>query len=118
MHLDLPITNAYAAIHTGASGTVDSCAPATSAPQTRIIVGLEGAGAYHGQMYFDVSPLLYDTPIVSAKLEMYTPDQMTATGVQVFPNTSPASTIYQPLSWQQPSWDSAPRIVPGASSVS
>jgi len=110
VNLDLPIVTAYSAVHTGVFGTINSCAPNTIAPQTEMIVGAEGSCAYHGEAYYDLSPLQPDTSVASATLRMYTPDPITATGVQIYPN-APTATA-DPLT--QPSWNSAPVVVTGS----
>jgi len=116
VHLDLPILTGESGVHTGLFGTVSSCAPNTPVPPTGLVVGSENGCAYHGQVYFNTSSLLYDTPIVSATLRLYTPNQAGATSVQVYPNVAPTvpGVAWQPLAWQPPDWNSAPTVVTGS----
>lgn len=119
VHVDVPIATAYSAVNTGIFGTVNSCAPSAPAPQADVVVGVDGSCTYHGQVYFDVSSLRYDTPVVSATLRLYTPGQAGPIGIQVFPNATPTLTdsVYQPASWRPPSWDTALAIAPGAAGL-
>jgi len=118
VRLDLPIATGEAAGHSGTLGTVSSCAPDMPALRTDVVVGVEGGCTYHGLLFFDLLPLRYDTPIVSATLRLHTPDQTGPTGVQVYPNTSPLTdTVYRPRSWEQPSWNTAPAIAPGVNGI-
>jgi len=117
VHLDLPILTATARVYSGRFGTVNSCAPDAPSPLTAVVVGTEGGCAYNGQAYFNTSSILHDTPIVSAKLMLYTPDATGPTGVQIQPNvpmTASApliTTIMAPP--HQVSWNSAPSTVAG-----
>lgn len=118
VELDIPISTATAADETGWFGTVNSCAPTTPALVASLLVGTEGSCTYHGVVYFDVSSLSPDTPIVAATLHLYAPNHPDSTGVQVFQNTSPSSPDWQPLGWNRPSWATAPTIEPGAAGIS
>lgn len=113
VNVDVPIVTAYSTAYTGLFGTLNSCAPATLAPLTEVVVGVEGACAYHGQVYFDTRPILSDTPIVSASLNLYTPAQSGPTGVLVYPNV-PSADGATP---QQQSWSSAPALLPDATGI-
>ena len=118
VQVDVPIATAYSAVDSGTFGTVTSCAPTTRAPQTDVVVGMVDGCAYHGEVSFNTSSLHYDTTIVSATLHLYTPRQTGATSVRIYANTPPSSTVaYQPASWAQPSWSSAPAIALGAAGI-
>jgi len=115
VRIDLPLVTAYSAVHSGLFGTVTACAPGVSAPPTGLAVGVDGSCAYHGHAYFDLTTLPYDTPIVSATLRLYTPDQTGPTGVRVYPNAAPAlgPLGYRPAPWLPPSQDTAPAVLTG-----
>lgn len=116
VRLDVPIVTAYSVVNTGWFGTVNSCAAAVPAPQTDMVVGSAAGCTYQGLASFDTTSLLYDTPIGSAVLHLYTPDQAGATGVQVLPNTSQSTTLVRhPDPAEQPSWTTAPTTLPSAS---
>ena len=109
IQLDLPIVTAWAALHSGLLATVASCAPTTPAEPADLLVGVAGGCTFHGQLRFDLSSLMNDTPIVAAALRLYTPYGAGPTGVQVYAN-APRSA---PLSWQPPSWAGAPPLAAG-----
>lgn len=118
VRLDVPIVTAYSVVNTGWFGSVNSCATAVPAPQTDMVVGSEGGCTYHGLASFDTTSLLYDTPIVSAVLRLYTPDQAGPTSVQVLPNAAPSTTsVWHPDPADQPSWTTAPTTLPGANGI-
>lgn len=113
LRVDLPIITAYAEASSGVFGAVNSCAPAVPAPLSDMIVGAEAGCVFHGQASFNLTALLYDTPIVSASLWLYAPGQTGPTSVQVYPN-APAP---KEAPWQLPSWAGAPPVVAGATGI-
>lgn len=113
VNVDVPIVTAYSTAYTGVFGTLNNCAPATLAPLTEVAVGVEGACAYHGQVYVDTRAILSDTPIVSASLNLYTPAQSGPTSVLVYPN-APSADGTTP---QRQSWNTAPSLLPGATGI-
>ena len=113
--VDLPVTTGLAASKSGLFGTLSSCAPNIPAPLSRVVVGTVGSCRYHGQMYIDVSSILPGTPIQSATLNLYTPQQGGTTGVTLAQNASPAGGLAQPPApWNPATWDSASAINPPA----
>lgn len=117
VQVDLPIATAHSVIQTGWFGTVTSCAPAVPAPLTQVVVGTSAGGCvYHGLTTFDLSSLPPDTTIQSAVLRLYTPSQMTQTGVQVYANDPNAAPAGGAAAWQMPSWTTAPATVAGPGS--
>jgi len=114
--LDLPLATAYSAVHSGLAATVNSCAPDVSAAGGEVVVGSAGGCASHGLLSFNTTPLLADTPIVSATLRLYTPDQIGPTGIRIYPNTPLTSTlpVWEPSPYLQPTWASAPTVVTGS----
>ncbi len=117
--LDLPLATAYSAIHSGLAATVNSCAPDAPAAGGEIVVGTAHGCASHGLLSFNTTPLLADTPIVSATLRLYSPDQTGPTGIRVYPNTPLTSTlpVWEPSPYLQPTWASAPAVVTGSVGV-
>ena len=109
--IDLPIMTEDGYGQTGVFGTVNSCAPATPAPLTEMVVGVENGCTYNGQAYFDLSALPNQESVLTATLRLYTPGQTSATGVQVFPNAAPADLD---AAGQTPSWTTAPVIMTGS----
>ncbi len=83
--LDLPIMTADGAANTDVFGTASSCVPNATIPQA-VVVGTENGCTYNGQVSFDLSSLPAGASIVSATLNMYTPNQTGPTGVQVLQN--------------------------------
>src|SRR5205085_844204 len=75
VQVDVPIATAYSLANTGVFGTVNRCAPAVRAPLASVVVGVEGPCTYHGEIYFNVTSLLPDTPIQAATLRLYAPKQ-------------------------------------------
>ncbi len=114
--LDLPLATAYSAVHSGLAATVNSCAPDAPAAHAGLVVGTMGGCAYHGLVSFNTTPLLADTPIVSATLRLYSPDQTGPTGIRIYPNTPLTSTlpVWEPSPYLQPTWASAPAVVTGS----
>jgi len=112
--LDLPIATAYSAANTTLFGTTNSCAPSQVAPQTEMVVGATNGCAYNGQAYYDLSALPDDTSIVSASLRLYTPAQLTATGVQVYQNAPPPPDGDPSVA---PSWNTAPLVMTGTTGL-
>jgi len=107
VNLDLPILTANAELRSGAFGTVNSCAPDTSAPPTTLVVGAENGCTYNGQAYFDLSSISANLPsIVSATLRLYTPNQTGPTAVQVEANAAGVNDPSQPTTW-----NGAPAVV-------
>jgi hypothetical protein len=85
-----------------------------------VVGGVSGGCTDHGQLYFDVSKLWPDMPIVSATLNLYTPRQTGPSGVQIVPNVPPSGGplgFYDPVSWEPPSWDSAPHPATNATPI-
>jgi len=105
--LDLPIITTDGAANTDVFGTASSCAPNATIPQA-VVVGAENGCTYNGQVSFDLSSLPTGASIVSATLNMYTPNQTSPTGVQVLQNTPPSSD--SPVVTLA-SWNSAPAVV-------
>ncbi len=114
VQLDLPIMTAWAALHTGVLATVASCVPATPAEPTDLLVGVAAGCSFHGQLRFDLSTLMNDTPIVAATLRLYTPGGSGPTAVQVAANVPASVASIVPVSWQPPSWADAPSVAAGA----
>lgn len=109
VRLSVPIVTAYSAVHTGWFNTVTSCATTAGASQTDVIVGTQGSCVYRAAASFDTSSLLFDTPIVSATLHLYTPDQTGPTDVQVLANASPSTGfVWHPVPWIPPTWNDMP----------
>lgn len=121
VQLDLPVVTGPAAGETGLFGTLSSCQPDLPAPAARMVVGAQGGCSYHGLAYFDLGPIgirRHVQTVQSAILSLYTPNQVGPTGVQVYPNTPPTRLPrYAPLSWQQPSWNTAPAVTSGTTGI-
>jgi len=111
--LDLPIMTADAAANTDVFGTASSCAPNATIPQA-VVVGAENGCTYNGQVSFDLSSLPAGASIVSATLNMYTPNQTGPTGVQVLQNAPPSSD--SPVVTLA-SWNGAPAVVTPAAPI-
>ncbi len=123
VRVDMPVWTAYGGADTRVFDTVNSCAPDTRGPLTGVVAGSVGSCAYHGQLRFNVASLLPGTPIISATLRLYTPDQTGDTGVQVFQN-APAGDPSQPLplavlrrAAQRPTWNTAPAVITGTTGL-
>jgi len=113
VNLDLPILTANAELRSGAFGTVNSCAPDTSAPPTALVVGAENGCTYNGQAYFDLSSISANLPsVVSATLRLYTPNQTGPTAVQVEANAAGVNDPSQPTTWT-----GAPAVVTGTAPI-
>jgi hypothetical protein len=84
--ITIPVLTALSAAHTGIATTVNSCAPANPSTPTDVVVGTVGSCADQGKLYFDLPHLPTGSTVVSATLGLYSPDQSTATGVQVYMN--------------------------------
>jgi len=114
--LDLPLATAYSAVHSGLAATVNSCAPTVPDTHGGLTAGRVGGCASHGLLSFNTTPLLADTPIVSATLRLYTPDQTGQTGIHIYPNTPLTATlpVWEPSPYLQPTWASAPAVVTGS----
>ncbi len=110
VRVDLPLATAFSATRSGWFGAVSSCVPDVPVGQTAMAVGTRGSCVYHGQAYFDATTLLPDTPILSATLRLYTPDQTGPTGVRVYQN-APAATYGQ---LYYPTWATAAPLVTGS----
>lgn len=117
--VDIPVLTALAAGKSGIFGTLNSCAADAPAPLARVVVGAQGACTYHGLAYFDVSHILAQTPIQSAILNIYTPNQTTDTGVAIYPNQPPADPLHArpPTAWEPASWNSAPAPAAGVAGI-
>jgi len=109
--VDVPMVTGDSAAYGGLWGTVNSCAPNSPAPRTGVVVGTAGGCAYNGQLYVDTGSIPSDASIVSATLRLYTPAQVTVTGIQVYPN-APVS-VDDPAA-QAPTWNTAPTIAAGS----
>jgi hypothetical protein len=113
VQVDVPIATGYSVANTGVFGTVNRCAPAVRAPLASVVVGVEGPCTYHGEIYFNVTSLLPDTPIQAATLRLYAPKQAGVTDVKVYPN-APVTDLAPP---GPPSWSTAPAVAPGATGI-
>jgi len=123
VRVDMPVWTAYGGADTRVFATVNSCAPDTRGPFTEVVVGAIGSCTYHGQLRFNVASLLSGTPIISATLRLYTPDQTGDTGVQISQN-APAGDPSHPLplavlrrAAQRPTWNTAPAVVTGTTGL-
>jgi len=109
VQVDVPLVTIESAMHSNALGTVASCAPNAPAPQTEVVVGVEGGCTYHGVAYFDLSSVPSGASIASATLRLYTPTGTGPTGVQVYTNTAGGATLADAA--QPPTWNTAPAVV-------
>ncbi len=115
--VDMPIATGYAEVNTGWAGTLNSCAATAPASEGEIAVGVSASCTYHGLLSFDVSTLPYNTPILSAILSLYTPQTTASSNIQVYPNLPLVHGPWQPTSWDQPSWATAPTLVGGTTGI-
>jgi hypothetical protein len=95
--------------HMAASGTASDCDP-SGARQRPDIVGQSGGCRLRGFLKFDLTAIGPHTPVLSARLHLWSPDSTARGHVMVFANASPGDgATLEARSWQPVTWAGLPK---------
>jgi len=114
----IPVIASLAASHTGTFTTANSCAPTSSPLFTDVVVGVDGGCTYQGRLYFALPPVPAGSTIISATLGLSTPDQATATGVQVYMNAPLSFPFVGPTALDPSGGVNLPAVAVGTPGIS